>query len=731
MRFRELTLVSSVVAAVRSSFRVWLASLAMGAALVVACSDSNDGSSSQPCTDGTCQPNPKCDAGKCACTGNCGDAACTKKSCADISEACGEYDDGCGGTLLCDDACPSESTYYVGGANASDTNPGTYSQPFATIQAAADVAVGGEVVRIRSGVYRETVNPANSGTEGNPIEFRPDGEADLVVSGADTADGGWTVHSGDIYKKSVTLPVDGYNLTMSDNTTLLANQVFKDGVMMFEARWPKQLDTPADLLDRAKVFRGRLETSNFDENSLTDSGIPDIPGGWAGGTVFISGWFISQTRTITSHSGTTIEYANTNPDLRFLQYYYLTGKLGALTQAKEWHYEAGTLYFWQPGGDSPTGVEFKARNWCFDLRGRSHITVRGLGLFACDINGDTDSASVVVDGIKAKYLNHAVRQEGSDVIYANAKQSGMKLVGPNSVIRNSELQYAASQAVWLGENCVMENNLVRDINYEANYGAGVTMWETTGGQKVLHNTITRVGRSAVDFSGYPTLGQHLNMEIAYNDVYDFGMLHADSGGMYCARMADLTGTRIHHNWIHDNRARVTPVTEHEVGINAGLYFDQACGPSTVHHNVFWNNYQTDYTIQNSSTERNAGPTLVYNNTFATSGQPEHVWARSYVTFTTAFENMDVQRNNIYRDDLFFNWDTSPSAGNVQNYLLDTQDPSFISSEVGGLNYRLAAGSAAIDAGVVLPGITDDSIGTPDIGAYEYGGTDWVPGYSPP
>lgn len=57
-----------------------------------------------------------------------------------------------------------EGVLFVGGNNASDANPGTASAPFATIQAAANVATPGTEVRIRDGIYRETVVPAYSGT---------------------------------------------------------------------------------------------------------------------------------------------------------------------------------------------------------------------------------------------------------------------------------------------------------------------------------------------------------------------------------------------------------------------------------------------------------------------------------------------------------------------------------------------------------------------------------------
>jgi len=47
------------------------------------------------------------------------------------------------------------------------------------------------------------------------------------------------------------------------------------------------------------------------------------------------------------------------------------------------------------------------------------------------------------------------------------------------------------------------------------------------------------------------------------------------------------------------------------------------------------------------------------------------------------------------------------------------------------DFRLKAGSPCIDAGSVIPGITDGFKGSsPDIGAYEYGGVYWKPGRIP-
>lgn len=73
-------------------------------------------------------------------------------------------------------------TYYVD-PNGSDSNPGTYSAPFRTINKAAQVAKAGDVVNIRPGTYRESVRVRNGGTAGRPIVFQATGRGKVVLTG--------------------------------------------------------------------------------------------------------------------------------------------------------------------------------------------------------------------------------------------------------------------------------------------------------------------------------------------------------------------------------------------------------------------------------------------------------------------------------------------------------------------------------------------------------------------
>jgi hypothetical protein len=66
---------------------------------------------------------------------------------------------------------PAGTVYYVA-PSGLDTNPGTLSAPFATLQHAAGVAVAGDTVLARQGTYNALLTPPHSGnTSAGPITF--------------------------------------------------------------------------------------------------------------------------------------------------------------------------------------------------------------------------------------------------------------------------------------------------------------------------------------------------------------------------------------------------------------------------------------------------------------------------------------------------------------------------------------------------------------------------------
>jgi parallel beta-helix repeat protein len=127
-------------------------------------------------------------------------------------------------------ASAASTTWYVGGAGCSDSGPGTQSQPFCTISAAARVATAGQTVLVSSGTYQENVTPVNSGTAGSPIAYQAAPGATVTVTGGTHAftisSLSWITVSGFTVTGTTN---DGIYVWKSSNVTLSGNTVTYSG----------------------------------------------------------------------------------------------------------------------------------------------------------------------------------------------------------------------------------------------------------------------------------------------------------------------------------------------------------------------------------------------------------------------------------------------------------------------------------------------------------------------
>jgi len=678
------------------------------------------------------------------------------------------------------------ATFFVGGANASDTNPGTASQPFATIQKAANVARPGDVVKIRDGVYRETVAPANSGTASEPIVFMADDGAEPVISGANLLTGAnWTVHKGNIYKANVTLPAKNSDGEITGTDTLACNQIFVRSKAMPEARYPKMSDPddPLNINDMIKVNIGQWNITAPVPRTITNSNIPIIPGGWAGGFMHLQYYYLPSTCDIVSDSGTgTLGYVEryltgtrNNMSYHGKQvgnvltgalpiYFYLFGKLEALTAENEWFYDGTTLYFWAPGGGVPTDIEYKARNYGFDLTNRAHIELKGLNFFACDIptNGTSLSSNgaerIVIDGCRFKYLSHFMtyksnpnsgyyeHQNGDKPPSPTAhtwdgphiNTTGIRLLGDNCVFKNSVVDTAAGSAVFMGgASSIVENNYFTNIGYCGSHSSSAINVSRLKPQTITRNTAKRLGAGAVVYFGR-------FKEISYNDFSEFTALCVDHGAIQDhnnGEVGSARGTVIHHNWIHD--AANPP---HPFDLGGGIYCDGGVKGITIHHNVVWGCHHNDIRFAAPDDQL---PYRWYNRAYNnTQGSPDGPRISPGFAFSTPEYTNGAFENNIYRS----NWNPKNKKPAVRASEVGYNvDPMFIdgSGASGGLGFQLRAGSPAINRGVPVDGRrvsisphgadlngavsgVDDFIGpAPDAGAYEFGKEPWVPGYNLP
>ncbi len=100
--------------------------------------------------------------------------------------------------------------YYVDSAAFRDGN-GTKEAPFKHINDAAKIAVAGDEIIVKPGIYRERVVPKNAGTEFQRITYRSEKPLGAVITGAEQITG-WTKVKGNVWKVTVDNSIFGdYN----------------------------------------------------------------------------------------------------------------------------------------------------------------------------------------------------------------------------------------------------------------------------------------------------------------------------------------------------------------------------------------------------------------------------------------------------------------------------------------------------------------------------------------
>lgn len=568
------------------------------------------------------------------------------------------------------------ASYYVDPAG-SDTNSGlTISTPFQTIGKAASVVAAGDTCYIRRGTFRETVTVPVSGTSVAPITFTNYNNEPVVISGADVLSASWSVSSGSIYQAT---------------TTSSFRQLFVDGAMMNEARWPN-----ARTNDLLEAPRATVDQNNANNDFLVDAALP--AGSLVGASVHIfpggNGWS-AFTRTITAYDQVAKKiswatgwvagnaaYAVTTGDP-----YYLFGALALLDIPTEWYLDdaANTVYLWTPDGASPAGhtVEFKARASAFVLDGRSYVNLTGLNIFAAGISL-VNTTNCVVDNCHLRYIQHNTTAGwGTD----SSIISALKLSGSGSILKNSSVMFSSQHGVeLLGTGAQVSNCVISQVDYyPGSYFSAVVLTSGTG-HKVLNNTLTGSGRFLV----WP---KATGSEIGYNDISWGDRRLLDGGGIYIYNF-NGGGTTIHHNWLYNTES--------------GVYLDNGCSNFVVHHNVSFNNSKFGIQINSPGTNH-----LVYNNTLI--GNPTSI-PPPYDNSGSPTEAGTQVINTL--------------ADHAMSFLADSTHHHNGWYPTVGANFVPQAGSGAIDGGVVLSPYTDGYVGSaPDIGAYESGAAYWTAGAS--
>jgi hypothetical protein len=265
------------------------------------------------------------------------------------------------------------------------------------------------------------------------------------------------------------------------------NQVFVDGHMVVEARWPNTpfsgLLTPNDALAQSSTTVPNTDGAADRTITLNDSALTQAAGYWNGATLVLDGdWegghpFGVMTWLVTGSSpgvlaGKSDGAFDRVPAEGKPVHYHLVGIRNTLDQAGEWvRGNDGNLYLWAPSGDNPSRhqVEAKKRVTAFNLNGKSWINVQGVNLFAANITSDASSSHITIDGIHASYifyfsltdLKAGQYDEGGpgDPSNTHSTDRGIRLDGDDMVLQNSTLAYSFGSMVSLtGQRGKIINN---------------------------------------------------------------------------------------------------------------------------------------------------------------------------------------------------------------------------------------------------------------------------------
>ncbi len=435
------------------------------------------------------------------------------------------------------------TTYYVA-KNGNDNNSGTKESPFLTIQKFADIAQPGDLVLVREGDYHETVVPKRGGLLGEPILYVAYPNERVCIAGTEVVTGRWKRHKDDIYKIKVDANVE---------------QLFVNREMMIEARWPNM--TFDQLWERdswAEAGKGSEYMKMVDPEGAK-TGVD-----WTGAvaTRNSANQFYTWTRVVTKHEAGSdaFEYGGEMGTLSGAigipsrwedDYYYLTGKLGALDIATEWFYDKADkmLYLWAPDGANPNDlkVEYKVRENGFRVKNLDEIHLIGFDMFACNFTFDNTKHSVV-DGCHLLFPTFV--RELSDSATGDPI-TGMR--GTHNVIQNSSLAYTPiSGLAMVGGYNTVRNNLVHDVCWNGSLRYPVInmmcddeemkndVWNPS---IVSHNTVYNAGSAGIGF-------RHQCYILEYNYVHHCGMMSHDVSAVYTSGPGTV-GSIVRYNWVHN------------------------------------------------------------------------------------------------------------------------------------------------------------------------------------
>jgi uncharacterized protein (TIGR03437 family) len=442
------------------------------------------------------------------------------------------------------------ATYYVS-PSGSDAAAGTQDQPFATIQVAVSHLNPGDTLYVRTGSYHEMVTVNQSGTAAAPITIEAyPGECPTLL-GSNPVAGPWSVYKGSIYK--ATWPTQ-------------PQQVFVDGHLMNEARWPATAIEDLPNMTYALADDGG-------ETYVTSSTLPnvDLTGAWV--QIMAGQSWVVYTRQVAAHDRSTGKLTFASPINAMTElvpfrgnHFYVFGKLELLTSPGEWWWDPASqaLYVWTPDGTSPNGrVEAGTAPAVLNLSGQSYINVNGLlargGWF--NLAG---SVSCTIRNCHLRAPTWARTVDGYNIEPQHI--GGIDVSGSGNRIDGGSVRLAGRSCVHLaGSGNTVRQMTLEDCGWNWANEAAITSDDSDAALIEL-NTVRRSAIAGI------VLGSN---ERVLRNVVEDSCLFAEDCGILNSWSRDGKGTEVAYNILRRDRARW----------GAAIYLDAGSRNFNLHDNL--------------------------------------------------------------------------------------------------------------------------------------------------
>ncbi|MFW6222178.1 MAG: InlB B-repeat-containing protein [Bacteroidota bacterium] len=648
-------------------------------------------------------------------------------------------------------------------------------QEYSTVQAAVDDASPGDVIIVHSGTYREEVKINVDG-----LTIQPNEADEVIMNGCEPLLD-WTSVGSGVYKA-----VMDWDITES----IQMNQIFIDGVMMHEARWPKQPINDNFVLNPTLGQIDDLVKHSDSNKDLIDNDISGEPDErWAGANIYVNlsnpitmkdgqGWtgvVHSKTDSVINIrvKGDTAGIPNPtqgNWEVTTGSYYYLfnptpsavaaSGGVTALLGDGEWWKKGDTLFVKTPDGNAPASTTsgsnlVEAKKYPFAFRPKENlgvlknVTIKGLTLFATSITTDSDynyykndptkdpvgtgtkglseAKNVILDSLNIKYVYHTKDAYGDWQRMYNGR-SGIVLTGTNCEIKNCSIQYSAASAISVsGHRNKITNNIIYDINYMVGECGAINQGNTDW-YTYDHNI------------GYNTIYNTPHAAISLRDVQN----------------SDTTTpgvARVHHNYVYNVLTHVWDAgvideagelgnwlrVDHNIlkgnethngtdnKIQIGIYLDWGDGNE---------NYAARYIIDHNVSHlfytpiqvNHANETQLFNNTCFIKSWWDDIKGIKSAGYEEMLNKGTNAKNNMAQVNL--------KDEAVQTHNVSPRDiggtgnfPDYFTDYEDADYTLLSSAEKLINAGTTTPWDDEISGSAPDVGAFEYGVTPWTAGYN--